>query len=70
MKVNRKPKNLILDSDQKALLGVNDIILVFDYRKLTATKAKILSTWLLKASIYLKNKKEPKTRTTGSGFIY
>ena len=64
----RRPKDLILDQDQRAILNMNEIILVFDYRKISVKNANRLSKWLAKASLYLKNKKVKKKNPVG--FIY
>ncbi len=61
----RKPKDLVLSSDQKAVVETNEIILIFDYRKLNAKSAKKLSKWLWNAALYLKTKREPKKDPVG-----
>jgi hypothetical protein len=53
----RKPKDLILSSDQRAIVSMDEIILLFDHRKLNAKSAKKLAKWLVNASEYLKSKK-------------
>jgi hypothetical protein len=57
----RKPKELFLsrhDKDQKAIVSHGEILLFIDYRKITVKNAARLGKWLIKASEYLKNRKE------------
>jgi len=60
----RKPKDLWISEEQRAVINVNEILIYCDYRKLTPTNAKRLGKWLLKASEYVKNRKE-KIDTSG-----
>lgn len=58
----KKPKDLLLASDQRALICMDEIILDFGYRKLNQKSAQKLSKWLMEASFYLKRRKEERSQ--------
>jgi hypothetical protein len=60
----RKPKDLILEDGQKCIISGIEILMFMDYRRISNKNAEKLGKWLLKASEYLKTKKE-KRDTSG-----
>jgi hypothetical protein len=54
----RKPKDLIFEDGQKCIISGTEILLFLDYRRISIKNAAKLGKWLIKASEYLKNRKE------------